>query len=290
MKARFKSKTLPLRRKSRLKNTQLDLQPDLHSVIDLDFLRSIMPKSVPEQALQAELARLHQRDIFLLTDLKNFAPEELEKIVRPVTARTLLTQLPTTTTSASSRSPSLSPHVTRDENSPSLFRNRLKLRIGAHRETDGSPEPMESVTEPEVPSPLLLRSQRHCRFPSGEDQDMFLSLNVLQSLMPFADRDTVQQDLAKLTRAGIVHLDQLEQHSSEELARIVGPTTAGLLQTCRHTDAALSMPFLSVSPVHSNSLPQARTLSLSPRSENSEDSFRRRRPQRFVFESMLFEP
>lgn len=240
-----------------------------------------MPKSVPLQALQVELSSLNKASIVTLADLSNLSAQELEGIVRPATARTLLQHLSNLSpASASSRSPTLSPHVSRDMNSPVLFRNRLKLHIG----TKGRDSILcAERSDEEEKSPRVKPEKRFSFHINPEDHDMLLTLSVLQNLMPFADRQSLQQDLDKLTKAGIVHLDQISEYSSAELATIVGSSTAALLETYSQSDSAHSVPFLSISPQNSVTTP-LRSLSLN---QLEDDSLPRRGLSRMNFNKTL---
>lgn len=220
-----KSKTPRQRRKSKLK-------AGLDRDINLEFLCQIM-RGVPEKALEAELSRLRQKAIWKLVDLLDYTPEELEEIVRPATARSLALYLPSQSPLSS---PCLSPHLSHDKNSP-LLRNRLALHIGVqdNGEFDNSPS-------------LGSRKVKLHLGDFEEDHDFLISLHILQNLMPFSDREAVQQDLEKLTTAGIVHMNQIAEQSQEELQAIVGPATARMLKDVAKKDSALSNPFLSISP------------------------------------------
>ena len=210
--------------------------------ISVEFLQGIM-KGVPEKALQVEVSRLQQKSIRRLGDLLDYSLAELEAIVRPATARSLAKYLPKPQ-SPSLSSPCLSPHLSHDQNSPVLLRNRLSLHIGAQDNAS------EFADSPSLGCRKVTLHLGNC----GEDQDYLITLSVLQNLMPFAEREVLQQDLKKLTDAGIVHMNQISGQSPEDLQAIVGPATAKLLKEFSKRDSARAKPFLSISPQNNSTI------------------------------------
>lgn len=220
--------------------------PDDSEEMSFENLRSMMPYGIPDAALHEETNCLNKAGILQFGHLSLFTLEELEKIVKPATARALRHYL-----KGSVRPPSLSsPVSTNRHNSQAdltvgflrpllggvpdlaLEEEVAKLRskgiLTAGALSQFSMEDLEKIVRPatvKALKPYLKSTQLGVPGATHVVEERPLTIALLRKEsqgLGLSDL-VIEQEFAKLTQAGIVNLSQLAQRNPEELSALVKP-------------------------------------------------------------------